>query len=99
VQRIGCGIWLILLLWLPLFGLSTAHKHKVLSPIGLGWGAVTWVALFTGYIAMLSIIDWRDRRKHPEKIGVPKWVVPTAWCIFIVAIITSVMLFRRLRGG
>lgn len=98
MQRIGCGIWLLLLLGLPLFGILSAIRHKTFTPIGAAWGIATWLALLSGYIVALSIVDWMDRKKNPDRIGVPKWLIPAAWCVSIAATVTSVVLFQGLHG-
>jgi len=85
MTHIGCGIWLVLLLGMPVFGVLTSLSHRRNPLAGAGCGAVAWLALFAGYLCVLSVIDWCKGRTADDREGVPKWFIPTAWVVFIAA--------------
>lgn len=96
LQRIGCGMWLAGLVVLPIFGMLTSIRrgHPVL--IGLLCGVAGWFALMSGYMAALSVADWRRRPEIPVEYSVPKWVIPTIWCLLVLSTAAWIALFRRL---
>jgi hypothetical protein len=94
MERIGCGIWLALFFVLPFLGLLSAIKHHDSRLLGFSRGAIAWLALISGYMVMLSIIDWRRRPRIPRENDEPKWVVPLAWTLFITASVVSVLLWK-----
>ena len=85
MTHIGCGIWLVLLIGMPAFGVLTSLSHRRNPLAGAGFGAVAWLALFAGYLCVLSVIDWFKGRTAVDREGVPKWFIPTAWVVFIAA--------------
>ncbi|HTL29442.1 MAG TPA: hypothetical protein VL282_09475 [Tepidisphaeraceae bacterium] len=99
MTRIGCGIWLILFAGLPIHGGATAIRHHTSPILGLGWGLATWLALVSGWMVALWFADLLARKKVPPENDVPKWVVPLAWLTCLAMTLTSVWLWRRMRGG
>ena len=95
MERIGCGIWLALLFGLPLLGMLTATKRHNSVALGLCCGVSGWFALVSGYMVVLSILDWRRRGEIRPENDVPKWVVPLAWLVFITSSAACVMLLER----
>jgi hypothetical protein len=97
VTHVGCMIWIALLLGLTLAGAAaTAGRGHASSWVGLGSGLAAWLALLAGYASAMSIVDWRRARRQPDLIGVPTWVVPAVWVVFVAATLVCAALLRRL---
>ena len=97
MTRIGCGLWLFLLIVATALGVLTALRDGGNALLGLACGAVAWLALMSGYMCILSMSDWwHDRTAPAPREGVPNWFVPVIWCVFVAASAASVWLIKSL---
>jgi hypothetical protein len=97
VTRIGCGIWLVLLVALPLGGAITALRRHANPTLGLCCGISAGSRSSSGYMVLLWLVDWHRRRQgelRPEN-DAPKWLMPVVWVVFLIASVAGVVLFRR----
>jgi hypothetical protein len=66
---------------------------------GFGWGVVAWLAIVAAYGAYLTILDWRDAPKFPDRVPAPWWLTPSIWVAFVTlsagTIALGIALFRR----
>ena len=78
------------------FGLASAVRHGLSPWYGAAFGVVAWLAMVLAYMVVLTIFDWRTKKKKPDLIGVPAWVPPLIWVCFIAAMLAAVALYRRI---
>ena len=92
---LGCLMWIVAFILLTLVSGRTASQHGGSYWAGTAWGVVTWLALLSAYLAWLTILDHLQRKRKPDLIGVPGWVTPLIWLVFLVTSLGAVSLFRR----
>jgi hypothetical protein len=87
----------MLLVALPLGSAIAALRRHANPTLGLVRGFVAWLAIVSGYMVLLWIVDTGRRRRgelRPEN-DVPKWFLPVVCGVFISASAACVLLFAR----
>jgi hypothetical protein len=92
----GCFMYLCVCSSLILWSLLIASRFGHPAWLGLVTGLIACLAAISGHGSFLSIVDWFQKSRYPNRIGVPRWAIALIWFIFITAVAGSALLFRRL---
>jgi hypothetical protein len=92
---VGCALTSCLFVALVCGGAGAASRRGTGSWLGALWGLVTFVAVMSGYAASLTVRDWLERHKYPNRIGIPRWGIAAVWAIFAASGLLSFLLWRR----
>ena len=92
---IGCLTLICLFVLLCIGGTITATRHGASALLGLALGAVAWLAVSLGYMCGLTVYDWLDSFKHPNRQGVPRWALALIWLLFAITAVGAAAMYRH----
>ena len=91
----GCALTFCLFVVLVCGGSLAGSRRGAGSWIGAMWGLVTFLAVMSAYAASLTVRDWLERHKYPDRIGIPRWGIAAVWVVFAAMGVLSFLLWRR----
>ena len=56
---------------------------------------ITFLAVMSAYAASLTVRDWLERHKYPNRIGIPGWGIAAVWVALAATSLLSFLLWRR----
>lgn len=94
----GCALGLCALGFLVSGGGLLALRHGGSSWAGMGWGVTAWITAMAGYGAWLTIVDWWQAEKYPNRKPDPLWLVPLVWVVFVAGGLVTITVGRHVFG-
>ena len=92
---VGCALTFCLFVALVCGGTLAGLRRGAGGWIGAGWGLITFLAVMSGNAASLTVRDWLERHKYPNRIGIPGWGIAAVWAVFAATSILGFLLWRR----
>lgn len=96
VMDFGCFMYFCVCTALLCTSLLIASRHGHPAWLGLITAIVASLAALSGYGGFLTLIDWYQKSKYPNRIGVSNWVIAAIWVCFLATTALSLMLFKGL---
>lgn len=88
----------MLLVFLPSWGCLFGHRHGGHGLLGFVMGAAAFVAVMSGYLLWLTALDFRDRKKYPNRKGLRAFAAKVS-AVFVASGIACVALYRLISPG
>lgn len=88
-----------LLVGLPCWGYLLAVKNGASGLLGFGAGVAAFVAVMSGNLLRLMVLDFRERKKYPHRAGVGWRAGAIVVVAFAVSVAVCVAFFVRVASG
>ena len=92
----GCALNFCLFWGLVCIGALMSEKHGHSFWAGAGWGVLAWLAAMCTYFVWLTIYDFIQRHKFPNREDVAIWVNTAGFLCFLAAVWLTILIGRRL---
>jgi hypothetical protein len=96
----GCLFSVFLLVAGLVIGWTGATEHAVSPWLGMGLGAVAWLALHSGFAAVVTLLVWWDRRRTPRGANEPVMLLiegrsaSIVWLVFFTSLAAGAVILK-----
>ena len=95
MTQAGCFLWTTLLFLLLSGGGIFAEVSRGAGWLGMAAGLAGWVALLLGYQLLLAAVDSWRRKRFPDRVPDPWWLVAVVCLCCAASAVATVLLYRR----